>query len=146
MTASKTEHLTVKIALFSLPLRLGLLESCNWNFSKDFYGFWSQHKYQSMHLEFSEPSYNICLSFKTRPVWSSFRGEYMGPSCSTWYFLFIPLQFHRIFSNYLNNNILESHRYRKLASSKPGFSDCLWRGNLMLMYCDLWTKGSKIEL
>ena len=42
--------------------------------------------------------------------------------------------------------------YSKVAGSRlswlvehPSISDWLWRENLMLMYCDLWSKEFKIE-
>ena len=42
--------------------------------------------------------------------------------------------------------------YRKVSSrstswfvAHPSISEYLWRGNLMLMYCDFWLKFSKIE-
>ena len=43
------------------------------------------------------------------------------------------------------SQMIECFQFRCYFAEPQGFSDCSWRGNLMLMNCDLWPKVFKIE-
>ena len=50
-----------------------------------------------------------------------------------WDFVYCKVIYHKVASSRLSRLVAHLH-----------ISDCLWRGNLKLMYCDLWPKEFKI--